>query len=241
MLGLAACSENTKTEEIEIDYGFDYFPLQIGKYIDYSMDSTVYDFNGNTPVVLHSTHYVREMLTDTFTDNSGRPSFKIERFEKSELAAPWGFKNIWYATRSPSQAELVEDNYRLVKLTFPTRVGLTWNAASYLSDTEIVTVAGETLEMFKGWFSEILEIEQDKSIQIGDLSFTDVLTVQHADDENVIEKRYALEKYARGVGLVYRKMEILDTQCQTEECLSKPWSEKAEKGFILTQTVIGYN
>lgn len=235
-----ACTENTKVEEITIDYGYDYFPLQKGKYIDYRMDSVVYDFVNNNFTAIESSYYTREMLTDTFTDNEGRLSFKIERFERQSQNEPWQVKNVWYATKSKGQAERVEDNYRFVKLAFPVRRGLAWQGASYINEEEIVTIAGETLQMFKGWSSEIITIDTNKIVQIGSLSFNNVLTVRHADDENAIEKRFVSEKYAKGVGMVYREAHILDTQCGLA-CDGETWEEKAEKGFILKQTIIGYN
>jgi hypothetical protein len=67
-----------------------------------------------------------------------------------------------------------------------------------------------------------------------------VVTVQNADSENLIELRLAHEKYARGVGLVYRELWILDTQC-IEDCIGMTWEQKAEKGFILKQTLIDHN
>jgi hypothetical protein len=80
----------------------------------------------------------------------------------------------------------------------------------------------------------------DQTESIGDLQFDKVAIVLLTDDgeENTIERRYALEKYARGVGLIYKEYEILDSQCST---CTEPWSEKAEKGFILKQTLIEYN
>jgi hypothetical protein len=67
-----------------------------------------------------------------------------------------------------------------------------------------------------------------------------VLTVREADSENLIELRRSRVKYAKGIGLVYRELWVLDTQC-IEQCDGKPWEEKAEKGFILSQTITAHN
>ncbi len=232
-----ACSESTVTEDLEVDYNYEYFPLEIGKYVTYQMDSTVYDPNG-TELVYNSTNFVREELVDTFRDNQGRLSYVLERFEKANESDPWVIKDVWYATRGRFQAEVVEENLRLVKLVFPARLGVTWDATDFIDKEQSIVVAGETIAMFKNWSSEILSFE--KAEAIGTLSFSDVMVIEHADEENLIEKRFSMEKYAPEVGMVYRYVEILDTQC-IEDCGGLTWHEKAEKGFILEQKVIDYN
>ena len=54
------------------------------------------------------------------------------------------------------------------------------------------------------------------------------------------EFKLSEEKYAKGVGLIYRAMKILDTQCIID-CQFLEWEDKAEKGYILTQQIIDYN
>ena len=52
------------------------------------------------------------------------------------------------------------------------------------------------------------------------------------------DRRFALEKYARGIGLAYREYWILDTQLNTDD---RPWDQKAQRGFIFTQVLIDHN
>jgi hypothetical protein len=70
-----------------------------------------------------------------------------------------------------------------------------------------------------------------------------VLTVRHADNENLIERRFVEERYARTVGLVEKTVMILDTQCggNLSNCIDLSWEQKAEKGFMLKMTVNNYN
>ncbi|MEL6865958.1 MAG: hypothetical protein AAFP19_16145, partial [Bacteroidota bacterium] len=69
------------------------------------------------------------------------------------------------------------------------------------------------------------------------MMFDSVATIYQADNENAIELRYSIEKYARNIGLVYREMRILDTQAIVDD----PWEEKAQKGFIIRQQITRHN
>ncbi len=97
--------------------------------------------------------------------------------------------------------------------------------------------------MFKGWDYEILSV--DSSEVIGDINHDQVVTIQQANNDNVIELRYSQEKYAKGVGLVYRQREIMDSYCKyigtNELCIGLDWREKAGRGFIMRETLIAHN
>ena len=55
-------------------------------------------------------------------------------------------------------------------------------------------------------------ITTDQAEDIGENHFEKVSTVEQVDYENAIGKRYSIEKYAKGTGLVYKNMMILNTQ-----------------------------
>jgi len=102
----------------------------------------------------------------------------------------------------------------------------------------VISVAGESIFIFKNWLYEYREI--GVPLEVNGLNFDDVVTIYQADEKNFIELRESYERYARGVGLVERQMRILDTQC-IAECEGQTWEEKAEKGFIVRQEIRDYN
>ena len=73
-------------------------------------------------------------------------------------------------------------------------------------ENRIATVRGETLEIFRNWESSIITIGTMETIGLE--TFDDVVTIHHANDENLIERRFVEEKYARTVGLVEKKVMI---------------------------------
>ena len=89
--------------------------------------------------------------------------------------------------------------------------------------------------------NSILELQIGEPAAFGDQTYDDVSLVEGADYENLLNRRLSLEAYARGIGLVYRELEVFETQCQiccggdTGTCLDLSWREKAEGGFIIRQ------
>ncbi len=246
---LAGCKSKSVVEEFdEIDKGYDYFPLEVGKFMEYQVDSVVYDITAEGSIAIPSSSYLKELVVDTFRDNANRLIFRIERYTKKNLADDWKISDVWTANKDEQRAERTEENLRFIKMTFPLVANSTWNGNMFIDDTQIISVAGESVELYKSWNYEVLSVGESE--EIGEVIYPDVSTLQQAQNENLIELRYSIEKYARGIGLVYREMQILDTQCipncdlpnQPPDCFCGiSWEEKAEKGFTLRQTMINHN
>lgn len=234
-IGLFACKSSSTTEEIAIDFGYDYFPLAVGKYQDYQVDSILYDTTGMGVIQRNSRTYVREQIVDTLTDNLGRTQYRIERFEKKNLSDPWEIKDVWTAVITDTQAERVEENLRFIKMVFPLEEGILFNGNAFIDEYTVISIEGEPLEIFKGWEYEIEEV--DVSAAIGNEFYENITTIFQSNSENAIELRTSFEQYAKGIGLVYKEQRILDTQ----NVSSQPWEQKAQKGFIMTQLLIGHN
>jgi hypothetical protein len=63
-----------------------------------------------------------------------------------------------------------------------------------------------------------------------------VLVVQQGE-QNLIEYNEARERYAAGLGLIWRRFDHLTTQNLCPEC---PWTEKVECGFSVEQWLVGW-
>ncbi len=214
---------------------YEYFPMEIGKEWIYQLDSIIFD-----PVIGGIakdtfSYLLKVVVRDTFTDLTGEKNYIIDRYLKKAAADPWVINSVWQAVILDNQAQRVENNLRFVKLVFPPKEGAAWDGNQYFNPSTKFSVAGESIEVFKNWSYFI----QSNGIpdNVNDHPFDRVVTVVQSDDENAIEKRYSMEKYAFGIGLIDKEMIILDTQNITD-MLS--WEEKAEKGFILKQSIISY-
>lgn len=221
-----------------------YFPLVPGKYIVYSVDSIVYDFVPGGIARDSSRTFVREQVGDTLYDNTGQLVYTIERYERQRADAPWALQSVRTASRTAKQAISTENNLRFLKLVFPMDRRSEWNGNLWIDPELEIEVAGERMRLFSNWRYEVDSI--DIKANIGAFSFDSVLVVTEADDSNIIEKRFSKARYAKGVGLVQREQWILDSQyCNRvpppADCATKPWLDKAEKGYVLKQTIIEYN
>ena len=228
------CSSST---EMGLEHiGIDYFPLEVGKELVYQVDSVIYDTTGQGTLIDTTSSYLLERIVEKFQNSIGQNVFRIERYFKKNLSDPWQIQKIWSAELDSLRAIRTEDNFRFIKLVFPLVENSFWDGNQFIDKSTNVVVAGETVEIFKDWEYEVIRVDENE--QIGTFAFNEVATISQADSENLIELRYSREKYAKGIGLVYKEMRILDTQNITE---SLPWEEKAQKGFILTQLLIDHN
>lgn len=235
LLFLFSCK--TKKDTFELNLGTEYFPLEIGKFSVFEMDSIIFDPNGEQ-MIRQSITQLKEEIVDTLRDNNNNLVYRIEQFTRLGDTLPWTINNVYTAGIVDDQAQRTEENLKFIKMTFPIRDNRSWDGNAFIDDGIIILVAGETIEMFKGWDYRIKEV--DLIDTIGTDIFEPVVLIKQADNENAIELRHSIEKYAPNVGLIYREISILDTQC-IEDCEGQPWEEKAEKGFILKQRLLDYN
>jgi len=214
--------------------GAEYFPLAVGHTWTYRVDSVVYDNAGLR--IDSSSNLVRERITEQYFDEEGLENFRLERAVYNHSDGTWQVRDIWSASLEERHAYRNEENLRFAKLNFPVKEGKTWAGNAFIDENITVKIAGEPIKMFQNWGEyEYLTIGQAE--RIGELDHNSVCTVLQTDLEDKITRRYSLEKYASGTGLVYKSMMILNTQKFDSE---QPWEIKAEEGFILEQTLLSF-
>jgi hypothetical protein len=226
LLLFAACKEVEDPFQLPDDDSAEFYPLYIGKYWLYELDSIIYAPNAAKPI---DTLYreVREEVVDTFLDLLGNTWYRIDRFERASDTLPWSINQVVAAAVHGKEALRLENDLTFVKLLFPLEPFKTWNGNKDFDPAIIIRIAEESLEMFKGWEYRVLNEGGQDTVRI-----------QQANTENFIELRYARETYVRGKGLAERELRILDTQNIDD---TRPWEEKAEKGFILRQRLVETN
>ncbi len=209
-----------------------YYPIQEGRIWEFKLDSIIY-----RETLPNDTQrwYIRQVVGAEYTDLEGRPSFPVMRYRRRTMTDAWRYDNTWTMRLWEGRAEWVENNLRFVKLVFPVKQGSTWNGHLFLSDLANipVTESCNNYEYLEDWTYQCTAIHQPGTA--GSLAFDSTLTVQQTGEQNLIEFNASEERYAAGVGLVWRSFQHLTTQTICPEC---PWSEKAECGFSLEQTLI---
>lgn len=244
ILFFAGCAAEVEDPIDLATYGYDYYPLEVGKYRIYQIDSIQFDLGaGNLPVLDSATFFMREEVVEKFADGEGIDVYRIERYRADKPDGPWQIFDVITQSRTVNQGYQTENNVRLINLVFPVKKGLRWDGTVFVKNGLIVFILGETLEMYKGWEFEILNT--DTAEVVGNKEYAAVTTVQQSDSDNPIEKRFSIEKYAKGVGMVMRERQIVDSYCKylgvLDQCIGKEWSEKAGRGFFTREVLIDHN
>ncbi len=241
LLGLSLlmwqCTADPLFPPVNAESGEDYLPLSVGRSWTYQVDSVVYDPLGSAQLVDTVYSYLREVITDTFSTPSGL-TYVMNQYSRTDTLLPWTYLKTIGISREKDRLLWNEENRILIKFLYPLYQGLAWDGTAFFDPYVQLPIYGELMQPFKGWSFVIAG--QQEQVQLGPYEWDQVLRIQQADDENLIERRYSQEWYQKNVGLIHKRMIILDTQCggQPANCAGIPWEEKAEKGYILTQTLI---
>ncbi len=199
----------------------DYYPLTVGKYITYSLDSIVYYTNFGVSATVNS-YQVKHVVDAAITDNLGRPAFRIIRYIRNTPAAAWQPDNTFTALSSENGIEFTENNLRFLKLVNPIRQDYSWQGNSFINTTSVTS----TVKYLNDWdytydsinvASTIGSITLDNTIKVAEIDYTDSYT-----------RLISEEKYAKGIGLVYRNFLY-----QTKSSLTSPYNDAVSYGVVM--------
>jgi hypothetical protein len=235
-ISLFSCN---KKEEYISEKLSDYIPLQPGKYITYRLDSLVYTNFGTVAVTRR--YQVKHVVDALITDNLGRPSYRIYTYLRDSAGTqPWSAIGSYFITPLADQTEVIDDNMRVIKLHLPITEGFTWHGNSYLANDPFLPGYDFNNDNdINSWDFTYDTFEPATSY--GGKNYTDVYTViEHDEHSNapvtdVFAYGYntqAIEKYSKGIGLVYRKFELWDYQ-------TSPTTHYT--GFGITMWMIDHN
>jgi hypothetical protein len=173
-----------------------YFPTQTGKWVEYSVDSIVHaeNDNNNDDSVYSYHYYLREVVDHSFIDGEGQITQVIYRYKKDSLNHNWEIIGAWTEKLTAVGAFRTEDNVVFEKLAFPIRKNTEWN--------------GNCMNTKDEQFYSYANLHQ--SLVLNNLTFDSTLSVVQFDDNNYIERRYGLEIFATGIGLVYKEDDQLE-------------------------------
>lgn len=174
-----------------IDLGYDYFPNEVGTFLEYEVDSISYGIETDT------THFwLREVVAEDFIDDEGNLATRIERYKKFQADDNYTLTDVWVQKRTSTTAERFEENVRYVRLVFPVRVNDTWDGNAY-----------NTEDPWNYTYTQV-----DGTHQVGTFSFDNALRVQQRENVNLVDQEEAWEVYVRDIGLVHKRLTDLTYQ-----------------------------
>ncbi len=167
--------------------GQEYFPLEVGKYCCYKMDSISHDGFAGTSDTLH--YYLKETIESTFEDNAGNTAYRIRIEYRFDSLGRWLFKQYISANAGLYSAEINRNDIRLVNLSFPVRNRKTWDA--------------NELNYLEPLICRYINV--NKAYELGDTEYPITLEVDQGDEEDPFFRFYGREVYAFGIGLIQKQ------------------------------------
>jgi hypothetical protein len=174
---------------------YNYFPSEIGHWIEYEVDSIYHSEtdNNNDDSVFYYQFHIREIIDSAYIDDAGRENQIVIRYKREDSLNAWTISNVWTQTISTTAAYRTEDNVSFHKLAFPVSTSVTWN--------------GNDANTLDEEFYSYEYIHQPATID--SIYFDSTISVLQIDENNFVETFYGNEIYAAGVGLVYKERKEL--------------------------------
>lgn len=173
-----------KKDNNGIVYGFQYFPIDSGKYVVYDVVDIIHDDLS----AVHDTDYyqIREVIGEEDIDLEGETFNKMYRYKRESDTLNWWLKDVWVVKKSNRSVEVVEENDRVIKLAFSISYDQYWDCnALNNEDSE------------QCYYRNIYEART-----VGTNDFDSTVVVEHHDNLNAIEFMRFYEIYAANVGRV---------------------------------------
>jgi len=193
----------------------EYNPLQVGKYITYNLDSTVFINFGTKDTVIK--YQVKHQIDAVITDNLGRPAYRIIRYIRKTAANPWNPDNTFMAVQTDFTFEFIENNMRFLKLKGPIRDGYSWKGNSYIDTYSL----NSTVKYLDDW--DYTYDSTNAPLTFGAFTLDSTLHVGQRDEiignpsdiNSYHEINFGAEKYAKGIGMIYREFLHIEYQPPT--------------------------
>lgn len=203
LLAVSSCKKSTET--LQTATLNDYYPLEVGKYITYQLDSLVYLAFGTRDTTI--SYQVKYETDAAITDNLGRPAYRIIRYIRKTDSNPWAPDATFMAVNSNNNLEFVENNLRFIKLTLPIRDAISWKGNSFIDTYS----SNSLLQYMDDWDYTYSNV--GAADVVGSFSLDNTITVDQRDEiignpddaSSYSEINFGQEKYAKGIGMVYRR------------------------------------
>lgn len=209
-----------------------YFPLEIGHYVTYQVDSTYWD----KALCLRTIHKMqhRYQVADTFSDSMGRPSYRIDILTRPTDSISWTMDEVIYVTRTNDRLEMYQNNLPIIRQTFPIANGRTWKGNS------LIPAGDEDYAYMRDWDYQYTNLGQE--FNNGQSSYKNTVTVNQVDKKEgnpetlpgtSAYRTFGKEVYSYGIGLVYREI----THWVYDPSVGNPCRE----GYSVTLRAIDHN
>ena len=208
-VGLVSCKKE-KEDLSGMQMGNNFYPTQIGKYIVYNYDSTVYD--DVKQLTAHLTGQVRYYVADTFRDADGRLAYTVKVQKRANDTDPYLVNDVITVTPTDDHVEMEQKTLTFIKLAFPVANGKSWNGNALLPATDNDSAYDEFNKFQQSWNYTYSDYDTDfqpnaklyeHTVTVNEIS--DTLGNPDTDSTAYAYKNFSKEIYAYNVGLIYKE------------------------------------
>jgi hypothetical protein len=233
-MAILICGCN-KSNPLQTDTPGDYYPMHVGNYIIYRMDSLKFINVGSADTLI--SYLAKEIVEDSITDNLGNPSYRVVRYLSDTTGtSEWIPSIAFMVTPLKTSVEVVENNLRFIKMVSPVQDGISWLGNAYIdtkSDNSLVPYmdgwnytyanTGMPFEVLAGTVPQAVIVNEANDITgLGDGSYTQTI--------------FSEEVYGKGIGPIYKKFLYSVYQSPNVE-----YPSGATIGYGLTFNMVSHN
>ena len=198
-LALLSCHPS---ETVPIKTGQDYVPLVTGHFVVYDVTEQRFSL---TAAPVTSTYQLKETVGASYTDVTGQPAFRLQRFRRANAQAIWQQDSLWTARIDSRMAIRTENGADFVKLIFPPVERSRWN--------------GNQFNQYDEDTYELRNVNQPYSV--GNQAFTETVTILQQNDSTLVSQDRRMEVYARQIGIIYKETVQLQFCSSNPACVGK--------------------
>jgi hypothetical protein len=233
-LFMAAC--NKKTAVVNDEKIESYWPLQTGKYITYQLDSLVYiNFGKKDTTISYQVKYETDELMN---ETASEKTYRVLRYIRKSSNQSWTPEAAFAATQTNNQIRFLENGLLFIKLQSPVKNGFSWKGNA-LIETGSANSLVRYLDNWTYIYASVglaEKLSNNEMVQTLTVNQRDEVIGQADNPDSYSEINYAQEKYAKGIGMVYRKFLHKEYQPGTGS-----GGYVAEGSYGVTYTMIDHN
>ncbi|HTM64812.1 MAG TPA: hypothetical protein VL093_00680 [Flavipsychrobacter sp.] len=203
-LTMFSCKKET-VSNYGTDQGKGYYPLNIGHFVVYDVDSTIWD-DFKQVKTIHK-YQMRYTVTDTFHNEDNRFTCSILVHIRNNDTFQWQEHRVIYVTPTPTTIEYLESGVRFIKMVFPVANDVEWKGNSLIAGGD------QDFEYLQDWNYQYKD--QEQPFNNGKAFFDNTVTVLEADEtvndpetmpDSYASKTFGKEVYGYNIGMVYREI-----------------------------------
>ena len=173
-----------KDNDQDIIYGYEYFPVEEGRYVSYDVMDIIHDDPSN----VHDTslYQIKEQIGEIEIDGEGAVTNKLYRYHRLADTLSWSLQDVWIIKKTSRSVEVVEENQRKIKMAFSISYDQYWDCNSL-----------NNFDSEQCYYDNIYQ-----PLNLSGIDYDSTVVVENQDFNSYIEVIRSYEVYAKYIGKI---------------------------------------